>query len=519
MPTAVGFAMLIKRRLIREYGLFDEIYSPGYNEENDFCMRVNEYGYNVLAANRAYVFHYESKSFGSRRNELDLKHSQVLMKRYPFYSATVKMYQDKQLNSVENFADVIGGLYIKKKVLIDLYEVPSAYNGTAQYGLSFLNSFYELFNDKYEISVLTNAAADSFHGISAKYQRVYHPDNIVGNYDIAYTPSQIIDAVHLHVLNRVALRYVFCMQDIISLRSNYLLVDDWERREIFGHSIKYADGIVFISGFSEEETRAYYSEKFSERDIKTKVIYHGRFFDNEKATDEKLTLPFDEYVVVLGNHYKHKNLSNIIPVLKKMRFNFIIIGNSFTGTVCDNIYGYQTGNLSDEFLRTVYKRSQAILFPSVYEGFGLPILTAIDFQKGIVVNDNQLNNELIREFDSKSEFIYKFDDVQKIEEALEKAVAVQMTAPDKVCSRSWNDVARDVEEMLSEIMSNDIDDKRLRERWEVVRYESNIHRGYVLSENQTSVKSILKRRLIEHIKKNQVIFNFLKKVKIKIQGR
>ena len=510
MPTGVGFALLIKRNLIKFYGLFDEIYSPGYNEENDFCMRINQYGYSLISANRAYVFHYESKSFGTKKNELDLKHSEYLLKRYPYYPAIVNMYQNNQIDPVEYFADLIGGLYSKKRVLIDLYEVPCAYNGTAQYGLCFLQSFYKLFHDKYEIAILTNEAADHFHGISKKYPDVYYPHNIAGTFDIAFTPSQIINIIHWHLLSRVCLKYVFCMQDIISIRSNYLLTDDWERQSIFEQSIKYADGIVFISKFSEEETRTYYNRVFDARDIKTKVIYHGRFFDNEKEVDTDSKLPFDDYIVVIGNHYKHKNLTNVIPKLKDIKHNFIVIGNPYTGKVSDNIYGYQTGNLSDEFLRLLYKNCSAILFPSVYEGFGLPILTAIDFGKSVVVNDNELNRELIEYFDSNGKFVVTFSHVDEIAECLDKALDITITdSPDYICSRSWDNVAEDVEKMLQSVLVDEIDVNRLYERWRRVKYDSNVHRCYVNYANPASRKDEIKAALRKHPR----LYNFLKRVK------
>ena len=55
MPTAVGFCMLIKAVVLDRFGLFDESYSPGYNEENDFVCRINRYGYSAVSANHAFV--------------------------------------------------------------------------------------------------------------------------------------------------------------------------------------------------------------------------------------------------------------------------------------------------------------------------------------------------------------------------------------------------------------------------------------------------------------------------------
>ena len=85
MPTAVGFCMLIKNTVLRQLGAFDPVYSPGYNEENDFVCRINRHGYSAIAANHAFVFHDESSSFGPRRAALDRRNREVLDERYPEY--------------------------------------------------------------------------------------------------------------------------------------------------------------------------------------------------------------------------------------------------------------------------------------------------------------------------------------------------------------------------------------------------------------------------------------------------
>ncbi|WP_342757081.1 glycosyltransferase family 2 protein [Kineothrix sedimenti] len=116
--TGVGFAFLIRRDIIQRYGLFDEIFGKGYNEENDFCMRIRQQGYRIMKANRAYIFHYESKSFGTAKEELELKNSSILLRRYPEYWDKVKEYE-KRIDPVDYFSDLlVEELYDRKRVLI-----------------------------------------------------------------------------------------------------------------------------------------------------------------------------------------------------------------------------------------------------------------------------------------------------------------------------------------------------------------------------------------------------------------
>lgn len=519
MPTGVGFAFLIKRELIKQYGLFDEIYSPGYNEENDFCMRINQYGFNVLMANRAYVFHHESRSFGEKKHKLDEEHARILSKRYPYYWNRVDLYFSAQMSVVDYYADLLSDeIYPKKRILISLYEMPAAYNGTAQHGLLLLENFYRLFKDKYEIGVLVNAAANDFFDISSRYPNVFLPEQLTRRYHLAYVPSQIIHIEHLHILNRVCVRYAFCMQDIISIRSSYLLVEDWEREAVFRKSIKYCSGIVPFSHFSLDDMVDYYSEEFDKRKIYTKIVYLAGVEDQIENTDAVFELPYTEYFVVLGNQYKHKNLDLIIDSLHTSKHNFIIIGSKNDGNITENIFGYKSGNLSNDFLHSILQNSIGIIFPSVYEGFGLPILNAINYNKKIIINNNPLNREQVDVLKYYKNNIYLFDGGEEIEEYLDKIKRDPVPQFDRANykERTWTNVAEEVEKALEEILKEDVDLDVLKQRWEEMRYLERVHRCYMPSQI-TKYKISVRTRVISILKNYfPMIYKILKNIRRKV---
>ena len=72
MPFVNGFCFLIKREVLDRVGVFDEQTFPqGYGEENDFCIRAAEAGFELAVADDAYVYHVKSRSFGhGRRRQL-----------------------------------------------------------------------------------------------------------------------------------------------------------------------------------------------------------------------------------------------------------------------------------------------------------------------------------------------------------------------------------------------------------------------------------------------------------------
>lgn len=63
LAWATGFCMLVKRKVVQEVGLFDEIYGRGTFEDADFNKRAQARGYFSVCAQGAYVYHRERRSF------------------------------------------------------------------------------------------------------------------------------------------------------------------------------------------------------------------------------------------------------------------------------------------------------------------------------------------------------------------------------------------------------------------------------------------------------------------------
>lgn len=69
----IGFALLIKREVINEVGMLDEIFTPGNYEDNDYGIRVLEAGYQNILVHNSFILHFGSVSFGKKREQfLDL---------------------------------------------------------------------------------------------------------------------------------------------------------------------------------------------------------------------------------------------------------------------------------------------------------------------------------------------------------------------------------------------------------------------------------------------------------------
>lgn len=58
-----GFALLIRREVIDSVGGFDEIFAPGYFEDDDLCTRIGQQGYKLVLCRNSFIYHAGSQSF------------------------------------------------------------------------------------------------------------------------------------------------------------------------------------------------------------------------------------------------------------------------------------------------------------------------------------------------------------------------------------------------------------------------------------------------------------------------
>lgn len=94
LPSGVGFCMGVNLAVWKELGGFDEeTFSPGYGEENDWCLRAYARGYRNVAVPNLFVHHKHGGTFAPRRrNELLERHVAEVFRRYPHYNVMLDIF-------------------------------------------------------------------------------------------------------------------------------------------------------------------------------------------------------------------------------------------------------------------------------------------------------------------------------------------------------------------------------------------------------------------------------------------
>ncbi|MBI3396904.1 glycosyltransferase family 4 protein [Candidatus Woesebacteria bacterium] len=155
---------------------------------------------------------------------------------------------------------------------------------------------------------------------------------------------------------------------------------------VFINALKMSQKILVPSETVKSEICRIYSIKPS----KIVVTYEG--VDTKLNTNSKHISTEEKYFLYIGNAYPHKNLVKAIEALlilnktSRVEYKLFIVSarsvfterlmNSIKLLGAENIVEI-TGYVTDEKLSSLYKNSQAFLFPSLSEGFGLPGLEAL----------------------------------------------------------------------------------------------------------------------------------------------
>jgi glycosyltransferase involved in cell wall biosynthesis len=164
-------------------------------------------------------------------------------------------------------------------------------------------------------------------------------------------------------------------------------------------SVKRADSVVAIS----ESTKNDLVELYKTESSKIVVIYQSchEIYQQEKLTSEQDSdFPFSNYYLYVGSIIERKGLLQTIiaygnlPVLYRRPFVIVGKGNaSYISKVKDMISYYGIAD-SIHFITTVskvqlcrlYDQSFAFLYPSIYEGFGIPVIESLFRGKPVVTS-------------------------------------------------------------------------------------------------------------------------------------
>jgi len=114
------------------------------------------------------------------------------------------------------------------------------------------------------------------------------------------------------------------------------------------------------------------------------------------STDLRVsTIEDDKYIIYVSNFTKHKNHLDLINNNSLLnRYKLVLVGSaidecglSIKNDILNNPNVKVYENISESKLRDLVYGSSFVVFPSLYEGYGMPILESIALNKRVLISD------------------------------------------------------------------------------------------------------------------------------------
>lgn len=453
VPTAVGFCLYIKWEILAEFGILDECYGLGYNEENDLIMRANRCGYRAALANHAFVYHEGERSFSqceSSRDELDRKNGQLLVGRYPEYPAAIETYvESPHYRGEEMLTALLPDSQGRLDLVFDFTSVGPYHNGTFEASKRLLRGAIRHWRDRFHLYVMISPEGRAFHKLDElPYIQFVSPDT-ERCFAVSLRFGQPFDEEHVSRMSRTGIINVFGMLDTIPIDCLYL--NQKNLNALWTYVCQYASGIVYISDFVRDQFRRRF--RFGSR-VSELVAYLS--LDPHDYADAPADSGSGDYILVIGNAFEHKRVPATVEALAQA-FPHIQIRVLGTHSVeGQNIVTYRSGNLSESSMQELWRNAKVVVFPSVYEGFGLPVLEALAHGKPVMARSIPVMRALHARLTARDNLILydsTTDLVKRLQEGFPQWKPVH-SSPDGTARYNWSAMAVNVGRFLDELVAN-----------------------------------------------------------------
>jgi glycosyltransferase involved in cell wall biosynthesis len=240
-------------------------------------------------------------------------------------------------------------------------------------------------------------------------------------------------------------------------------------------SVRRTDYIITISNY----TKSALTKEFKKAENKIKVIHHGidskDFFVHNIKRRHKLD-GLEHFIFFLGTLHKHKNADRLIEafaILKskyKIPHKLIIAGRDPGGKIKELNGIVESHSMKKEVILTdrldhediviYFHNADIFVFPSAYEGFGIPVLEAMACGTPIVASDRTAIPEIVDD----AGILVNPDNIEDIAEAVHKVLTDEELRKklikkgfQRVKKFSWKSAAKNTIEVFEDL-KNDRDE-------------------------------------------------------------
>lgn len=330
------------------------------------------------------------------------------------------------------------------QILFDCSGMAPIHNGTNECALGILDGI-ALNAGNWSVTIFATEEAISFHGIRERYKDLkILSAELTGTYTVAVRLSQPWAVQSIADLHRRALRIVVLMLDTIAWDIVYAANPEVELA--WAMIAAHADAILYISEFTKNRFNFRFPVAPHVRQMVTHLSCH---YDEYVSAAERRSST-GGHVLVIGNDMEHKGLTDTLELLPRAfpELQFMVVGPDTTRQT--NVRALRSGEISADQMDAFFATARMLVFPSFYEGFGLPVVKGLGYGLDVVARRSGLLAEIGSNCAPRGRLI-PFDDNASLVAVIRNVLAgadietISMgTALSGAEPTRWKDVARQI---------------------------------------------------------------------------
>lgn len=303
------------------------------------------------------------------------------------------------------------------KVLYD-YQVFALqkYGGISRYFFELMNSYHQNKNIEFELPLIFSnnihikSAAFSNHktffpnlrlGIKNKYTKYLNKKNL--EFSSKIISQQKYDIIHPTYYNPYFLNHIGNKPYVLTIHDmTYEIYPEYFKKnndttEFKKRLSKNASKIITVSENTKNDVLKFYNIDES----KVIVVYHGNsIFVNDEFESEKLKLELpNNYILYVGKRGSYKNFNTFFKAVSQVAKKYddlnVICAGGGRFSKKEMAFIKECGmqkrtkhyKLNDQILKQLYSDAVAFIYPSLYEGFGMPILEAFECKCPVLLSN------------------------------------------------------------------------------------------------------------------------------------
>ena len=254
---------------------------------------------------------------------------------------------------------------------------------------------------------------------------------------------------HDYFSHKLKRPYIITVHDLIEFKFKHLFMESNSNREHIKKAVMNANRLIAISNNTKQDLL----EIFDLNPDKIDVIHHGYNNSPSPASENKL----GDYLLFVGDRRGYKNfvlfIKSIAPLLNREKtLKVVCVGSPFSREEQSLFYQLKiheqliAKRVDEDTLNTLYAHAKAFVYPSLYEGFGLPVLEAFSNGCPTCLSDSSCFPEIAADaaqYFDPTERHSILDAVEKVVYDTELVAQLKMAGKKQLANYSWEKTARE----------------------------------------------------------------------------